>query len=39
MHKFINKVGQISMRQIFNIKIKVKNLKPNKTSRKIDFDL
>ena len=37
MHKFINKIGQISMSRIFNIENK--NLKPTKSSRKIDFDL
>ena len=37
MHKFINKIGQVSMSRIFNIENR--NLKTTKSLRKIDFNL
>ena len=40
MHKFNNKIGQISMSRIFNIENTNEKLKIKRTnsSRKIDFD-
>ena len=38
MHKFINKLGQISMGRIFKIENKKLKIKPTSSSQKIDFD-